>query len=142
MKTTVKLIVALLITNISFGQGFSKKIDSIIKDSYRKNPNIGLSVGFINNDEEYYTAYGTLNSKSPIEINKNSIFEIASVTKILTSNLIAQAVLENKIKIDDYIDGYLPKEYVLHKNLKKKIKISDLITIETKNKIAIIKFKS
>lgn len=126
MKTTVKLIVALLITNISFGQDFSKKIDSIIKDSYRKNPNIGLSVGFINNDEEYYTAYGTLNSKSPIEINKNSIFEIASVTKILTSNLIAQAVLENKIKIDDYIDGYLPKEYVLHKNLKNKIKISDL----------------
>lgn len=127
MKTTVKLLVTLLlISSASFGQDFSKKIDSIIKDSYKKNPDVGISVGFINNNEEYYTAYGILNAESPIEINKNSIFEIASITKVLTSNLMAQAVIENKIKTDDYIDGFLPKEYILHKNLKNKIKISDL----------------
>ncbi|WP_199121531.1 serine hydrolase, partial [Pedobacter sp. ASV28] len=36
------------------------------------------------------------------------------------------AVIERKIKIDDYIDDFLPKGYVLSKNLKNKIKISDL----------------
>ena len=87
---------------------------------------MGISVGFIQNNKEYYTSYGNLSRESKIEINKNSIFEIASITKILTSNLIAQAVIENKIKTDDYIDGYLPKEYVLQKNLRDKIKISDL----------------
>jgi CubicO group peptidase (beta-lactamase class C family) len=127
MKTSLKFLVVLLsISNFSFGQDISKKIDSIIKDNYKKNPDVGISVGFIKNNEEYYTAYGKLNKESQIDINKNSIFEIASITKILTSNLIAQAVIDNKINLDDYIDNYLPKEYVLHQNLRSKIKISDL----------------
>lgn len=127
MKNSLKLLtVILLISNFSFGQEMSQKIDSIIKISYLNNPDIGISVGFINNNEEYYTAYGKMNNESQIDINKNSIFEIASITKIITSNLIAQAVIDNKINLDDYIDDYLPKEYVLHNNLKNKIKISDL----------------
>ncbi|WP_214227710.1 serine hydrolase domain-containing protein [Pedobacter sp. B4-66] len=127
MKTSLKLLAALLLlSNFCFGQDISKKIDSIIKDSYKKNPEVGISVGFIKNDEEYFTAYGNLSSESQVEINKKSIFEIASITKILTSNLIAQAVIDNKIKTDDFIDRFLPKGYVLHENLKNKIKISDL----------------
>ncbi|OXB06254.1 serine hydrolase domain-containing protein [Flavobacterium pectinovorum] len=127
MKTSLNFLTALLlISTFSFGQNFTNKIDSIIKDNYQKNPNVGISVGFINNNEEFHTAYGKLNAESQAEINKNSLFEIASITKILTSNLIAQAVVENKFKVDDYIDNYLPKEYILHSNLKNKIKISDL----------------
>lgn len=127
MKNTLKILaILLLLSNYSFGQDISKRIDSIVKGSYANNPDVGISVGFIKNNEEFYTAYGKLNKKSEVDINKNSIFEIASITKILTSNLIAQAVIEKKIKLDDYIDNYLPKGYVLQKNLQNKIKISDL----------------
>jgi CubicO group peptidase (beta-lactamase class C family) len=127
MKTSVKLLAALLLTStFSFAQDITRKIDSIIKDNYQKNPDVGISVGFIQNNKEFYTSYGKLNAESKTEINKNSIFEIASITKILTTNLIAQAALENKLKLEDYIDNYLPKEYVLNENLKNKIRISDL----------------
>lgn len=127
MKTSVKFLAALLLTStFSFGQDVTKKIDSIIKDNYQKNPDVGISIGFIQNDKEYFTAYGNLSKEDQIKIDKNSIFEIASITKILTSNLIAQAVLDNKFKVEDYIDNFLPKGYVLHENLKNKIKISDL----------------
>jgi len=127
MKTSLKFLAALLVTTtFSFAQDFTRTIDSIIKDSYQKNPDVGISVGFIQNDKEYFTAYGNLSKESQIKIDKNSLFEIASITKIVTSNLIAQAVLENKFKVDDYIDNLLPKGYVLHNNLKNKIKISDL----------------
>jgi CubicO group peptidase (beta-lactamase class C family) len=127
MKTSIPFLATLLLLcNFSFGQENFKKIDSIIKDNYQKNPGLGISVGFIQNDKENFTAYGKLSKESQIDINEKSLFEIASITKILTSNLIAQAVLENKIKLDDYIDNYLPKVYVLHENLKNKIKISDL----------------
>jgi CubicO group peptidase (beta-lactamase class C family) len=127
MKTSLKfLAAAVLVSSFSFGQDITKKIDSIIKDSYQKNPDVSISVGFVNNNEEYYTAYGNLSKDSQTKVDKNTVFEIASITKILTSNLIAQAVIEHKIKADDYIDNYLPKEYVLNKNLKNKIKISDL----------------
>jgi len=127
MKTSLKFLAALLfISHFSFGQDLSKRIDSIIKNSYQKNPNVGISVGFIKNNQTYFTAYGKLNAQSEMKIDQNSLFEIASITKILTSNLIAQAVMEHKIKLDDYIDAFLPKGYVLHQNLKHKIKISDL----------------
>lgn len=126
MKNALKIVAVLLISNFTFGQDLSKKIDSIVKSNYEKNPEVGISVGYINNNEKHYTAYGKLSKESPIGINKNSIFEIASVTKILTSNLIAQAIVEHKIKADDYIDNYLPQGYVLKENLKNKIKISDL----------------
>lgn len=127
MKTSSKFLAVLLfVSSFSFGQNITQKIDSIISDNYKKNPEVGISVGFINNNEEYYTAYGKLNAESQTKIDKNSIFEIASITKILTSNLIAQAVLDHKLKLDDYIDGFLPKEYVLQPNLRNKIKISDL----------------
>nr|WP_315157436.1 serine hydrolase domain-containing protein [uncultured Flavobacterium sp.] len=126
MKSLQFLAVLVVTSTISFGQNSARKIDSIIKDSYQKNPNVGISVGFVSNNEKYFTSYGNLNAESQIKIDKNSIFEIASITKILTSNLIAQAVIDNKIKTADYIDGFLPKQYVLHENLRNKIKISDL----------------
>jgi len=127
MKTSLTFLAALLfISHFSFAQDLSKKIDSIIKENYQKNPNVGISVGFTKGNQTFFTAYGKLNAQSETNIDQNSLFEVASITKILTSNLIAQAVMENKIKLDDYIDGLLPKGYVLHQNLKHKIKISDL----------------
>ncbi len=128
MKNALKFLAVLLLlmSNSSFGQDVSNRIDSIIKNNYENNPDVGISVGFIHNNEEYYTAYGKLSKESEIDINKNSIFEIASITKILTSNLIAQAAMENKLNLDDFIDIYLPQEYKLHSNLKNKIRISDL----------------
>jgi len=127
MITSSKFLAALLlIGNFAFAQDVSKQIDSIIKSNYEKNPSVGISVGLINNGKAYFTSYGKLSKESATDIDRNSIFEIASVTKILTSNMIAQAAIENKLKLSDYIDSYLPKQYVLQKNLQHKIKISDL----------------
>lgn len=126
MRTSLKILAALLVSNFSFGQDISKKIDSIISANYQKNPDVSISVGFVSNNVEYFTAYGNLSKDSQTKVDKNTLFEIASITKILTSNLIAQAVIDNKIELEDYIDNYLPKAYVLNKNLKNKIKISDL----------------
>ena len=126
MKTFKIFATLLFISQISFGQDYSKKIDSVIQANYAKNPDVGISLGFIHNNEEFYTSYGKLSKESTVNIDENSIFEIASITKILTANMIAQASLENKLKLDDYIDNYLPKQYILHKNLQNKIRISDL----------------
>lgn len=127
MKNPLRLLaVLLLISNMCWGQNIPTRIDAIIKDTYQKHPGIGISVGYVQNEEEYYTAYGKISKESEIDINKNSVFEIASITKLLTANLIAQAVLDQKLKLDDYIDAYLPKAYVLHENLKNKIRITDL----------------
>lgn len=126
MKTLGILIVVLFLSNISYGQDVFSKIDSIVKLNHLKNPNISISVGFINNDAEFYTSYGHLSRVSDVKVDKNSVFEIASITKILTANLIAQAEIEGKLNINDFMDDYLPKQYQLHENLQYKIRISDL----------------
>lgn len=127
MKNTLLFLVALFsLSSVSFGQDIYSQIDSIAKSKLLQNAGLGISIGFISNDVEYYTAYGKLSKDSQIDINKNSIFEIASITKIVTANLIAQAVLENKLQLSDYIDDYLPAEFMLHVNLQNKITISDL----------------
>ena len=126
MKTLKFFAALLFISNISFGQDYSKKIDSIIQATSEKNPDVGISVGFISKDQEFYTSFGKLSKESQVEIDEHSIFEIASITKILTGNMIAQAAIEKKLKLDDFIDSYLPKQYVLQKNLQNKVKISDL----------------
>lgn len=127
MKRISSLLSILLCTTyFSFGQHATKQIDSIAKSFHQKHPDISMSIGFIKDNQEYYTAYGNLSKESSIKVNKNSVFEIASITKIFTTNLIAQAVLENKLQLSDYIDAYLPKEYRLHKNIQQKITISDL----------------
>ncbi|MGF1923860.1 MAG: serine hydrolase domain-containing protein [Bacteroidia bacterium] len=126
MKNSLTLLAALLISSSSFAQHITKRIDSVIADNFNKNPNVGISVGFVENNKEFFTSHGKLNAESQTPIDRNSIFEIASITKILTTNLIGQAVMEHKLKLDDYIDNFLPKEFVLHENLKNKIRISDL----------------
>ncbi|RZJ79471.1 MAG: serine hydrolase, partial [Chryseobacterium sp.] len=86
MKTSITFLTALLISSLSFGQDITQRIDSIIRESYVKNPEVGISVGFIADKKEFYTAYGKLNAGSETPIDKNSLFEIASITKIVTSN--------------------------------------------------------
>ncbi|WP_126246200.1 serine hydrolase domain-containing protein [Chitinophaga rhizosphaerae] len=127
MNASLKFVIGfLLAANFSFGQDYHKRIDSLIKASHLENPEIGISVGFLHNNAPFFTAYGKISKESQQDIDRNSVFEIASITKIITANLIAQAAIENKLKLDDYIDAYLPRQYVLHKNIANKIKISDL----------------
>lgn len=126
MKTIKFLAAMLFISTFSFGQNYSQKIDSIVRANYEKHPDVGISVGFIRENQNFITSYGKLSKNSKRNVDKNSIFEIASVTKILTGNMIAQAANEKKLKLNDFIDGYLPKQYLLQKNLQNKIRVSDL----------------
>ncbi len=127
MKSTIKYILLMLLTSqFSFGQTIIQRIDSIVQNYHSEHLEVGMSVGFIHQNQEFYTAYGTISKESDVEINKNSVFELGSITKIITANLIAQAVLEGKFKLDDFIDNYLPKAFVLQPKLRNTITISDL----------------
>jgi len=123
----IKIVLFLLLT-IQFiqGQATAKKIDSICKTIAAKNPEVGISIGLLDNGKEYFFNYGTISKESKTAVDQNTVYEIGSVTKLFTGNLIAQAQNEGKLKLDDFIDDYLPKEYVLSKEVKSKIKISDL----------------
>ncbi len=66
-----------------------------------------LSLAFINGDSINY--YGVIRrNDSIVNINnRQHIFEIGSITKIFTANLLAKAVVDNRVKLDDNINDYL-----------------------------------
>ena len=123
---TIFILSALIISQFAFGQSRAKKIDSISQAIHKNNPEITISIGFIDNGKEHFFNYGNISRKSELEVNENTIYEIGSVTKLLTANLLAQAQDEGKLKIADFIDNYLPKEYILSDEIKGKLRISDL----------------
>ncbi|MCL6221002.1 serine hydrolase domain-containing protein [Zunongwangia pacifica] len=126
MKIFISLYILLLTSQFTIAQSRAQGVDSISKIIHEKNPDVAISIGFIDNGEEYFFNYGNLSRKSNLNVNENTIYEIGSITKLLTANLIAQAQKEGKLKIDDFIDNYLPQDYKLPEKIRHKIKISDL----------------
>lgn len=112
--------------NISFTQNDIEVIKKTISNIYKENPDIGISVGIISNDSLYFFNHGKINRKSDYKVNNQTIFEIGSITKLITSYLIAQQVEMGNINLNNYIDEYLPENIKLNKAIKNKIRVSDL----------------
>ncbi len=101
--------------------------DSIL----RKTGTYSVSIGIVKDGKTYTRHYGELDKGQGNTANNNTLFEIASVTKICTGLLMAQAVLEGKIKLNDdireYINGNYPNiEYEGHP-----VRIKDVISFKT-----------
>ncbi|MCX7547507.1 serine hydrolase [Xanthomarina sp. F1114] len=126
MKIIFSLSILLISGQLAFAQQRAKKVDSIIQTIHNKYPHVAVSIGFIDNGKEHFFNYGSISQNNKVEVNKNTIFEIGSITKLLTANLMAQAQDEGKLNINDFIDDYIPSEYILSEEIKNKIKISDL----------------
>lgn len=71
----------------------------------RNNEKARISVGIIQNGQMRYTVYGeNATVLSPIE----HVYEIGSLTKTFTASLLAKAILEDNIVLDDPISKHLP----------------------------------
>ncbi|HBN84485.1 MAG TPA: serine hydrolase [Clostridiales bacterium] len=67
------------------------------KDAY-------ITVGILQDDEMTYTVYGENGEVLP---QKETIYEIGSITKTFTASMICKAINEGLIRLDDSIDQYL-----------------------------------
>lgn len=73
-----------------------------------ENNNIpGAAIAIFFNGSEYYFNYGLADKKTPV--TQNTIFELASVTKIFVTTLLASEILSKKINLADPVTKYIPK---------------------------------
>lgn len=56
----------------------------------------------------YHEAFGTLNVARNVNMSRDAIFRIASMTKAITSVAALMLVDEGRLKLDDRVDTYLP----------------------------------
>lgn len=72
---------------------------------------VGLSIAVIHQDRVQYYHFGATQKDRQQSPTATTIFEIGSITKTFVSTLLAHAVTEGKIKLDDDIRTYLPEPY-------------------------------
>ena len=113
MKKIVKLIsTGLLLLMPFYASAQTPQDEEIVRQSitaFMKQNNIpGAAVELYVNGkpESYYFGYADQEKKTPI--TKNTIFEVGSITKIMTSILLAQQVDAAKVQLNDPVTKFLP----------------------------------
>lgn len=72
---------------------------------------VGLSIGIIKDGQPYVYNYGTVEKGRQQLPTSQTVYPIASITKTFTGALLAQAVVEKKVKLGDDIRKYLTGNY-------------------------------
>jgi CubicO group peptidase (beta-lactamase class C family) len=90
----------------------------------------GIVVGMIADDpqESWVVGYGRLSATDERVPDGDTVFEIGSITKVFTGILLAQAVLDGEVKLDDPISMYLPEGVWAPEYEGKPITLLDLAT--------------
>ena len=77
----------------------------------------GVSVGIVHNQElVYYKGFGYANEEKEIFADENTVYGIASITKLFTSIALMKLVEEGAIKLNDPVTKYIPELYNIQSN--------------------------
>lgn len=118
----MKIIISLTIiacfeltTSVSFAQTTQINPDTLVerlgKTFIKDKQAVGLSIGVYNNGTNYFYNFGTTEKGKALLPTKNSIYEIGSITKTFVSLVLANAVIEKRIRLDDDIRKFLDGSY-------------------------------
>ena len=96
-------------------------IDNTIKTAMQENNITSLSVAIIRHGEvDYLSGYGVLKRNGNLKVTDSTIFQIASLSKMLTGIIINNLVLEKKLELNKPIINYINLD--LSEDTKQKIK--------------------
>lgn len=87
-----------------------------------------MSVAIYKDGNTYHNYYGAIDSVKGNPPNDDTLFEIASITKVFAGSLMAQAVIEKKVSLDTDIRAFLPEEYPNLEYEGKPVTIQNLVT--------------
>jgi len=105
----------------------SDKIKEMIRENVDNGKHQALFVGIIDENGIDNYSYGhTAKDQSPID--ENTIFEIGSISKVFTSLILADMVVNGEISLHDPIDKFLPENVQTPSRDGKKITLFDLAT--------------
>jgi CubicO group peptidase (beta-lactamase class C family) len=97
-------------TTPAFTQPAAAELSSFVGDAVARGSIPGAVVAVVNRDGViYHEAFGMMNAAGKVAMTKDAIFNIASMTKPVTSVAIMMLVEEGRLKLDDEVSKYIPK---------------------------------
>ena len=89
---------------------------------------VGLVVGVVSPQGRRVVSYGRARAGNPRRVNGDTVFEIASVTKVFTSLVLADMALRGEVNLSDPIDKFLPPQATAPTRNNRSITLEDLAT--------------
>ena len=86
-------------------------VDNLVKTHILDKANVGISLSIIQNGKTSFYHYGETKQETNNLPKNYTIYEIGSVSKTFTGILLAQAISDNKIKLEDDIRKFLPQKF-------------------------------
>jgi D-alanyl-D-alanine-carboxypeptidase/D-alanyl-D-alanine-endopeptidase len=91
------------------------RLDKLVQrlgTAFMKQPaRVGLSVGIIQQGQVYFYNFGSIEKGKNQLPTPQTVYEVGSISKTFTSLLLAHAVLEKRVSLNDDIRKYLPGAY-------------------------------
>lgn len=87
---------------------------------------VGIVVGIIDEQGVRIVSHGTLSRTDSTPVDGDTIFEIGSVTKVFTTELLADMVVKGEVKLDDPVAKYLPASVKIPERNGRQITLLDL----------------
>lgn len=88
----------------------------------------GVSIAVVRNGQPHFYNFGTTTRGKDKPPTEDSVYEIGSVSKVFNALILAHAVLEGKINLQDDIRRYLPGDYPNLEWEGTPVRIVDLVT--------------
>lgn len=137
MRAKILLVAFIFIAAVSHSQTnpFQKKfllIDRYI-DSLIKEWNVpGLALGVVYKDQLIYAkGYGYRDLEKKLSVDANTIFPIASNTKLFTATASAMLAEEGKLSLDKPVRNYMPSLNFFNNELNTKVTLRDMLSHRT-----------
>ncbi len=133
MKHSIKstMLVTIMLIGISVFSQVRKdyqQLDSYINAAVSNFEIPGLAVGILKNGEIVLAnGYGYANASTKSEVDKNTIFGIASCSKAFTAACIAILVDEGKLDWDDHVSDILPHIQLFDPYITRQLTVEDLL---------------
>jgi CubicO group peptidase (beta-lactamase class C family) len=125
MKSKLLLSSFVLLCSVAFSQNSSEMIKNdsvgaILNDlkkfipEYMQKQNIpGVSIALVNNNNIVWAdGFGSVNSITGKQVNTNNLFEVASISKVVTAYIALRLVDEGKLSLERPLISYLPGEWM------------------------------
>ena len=103
-----------------------KEVDTIAGSYIKQMNTVGLSVGILQDGKMHFYGYGETAIGNKTIPDSATIFEIGSISKTFTATLLAIAVGEGKVRLDDPVNKYLPDSIPLLQYNNRVVTLRDL----------------
>jgi CubicO group peptidase (beta-lactamase class C family) len=112
----------------AYGAASSRSTAWLLRDFVKTNRVDALSVGVIRNGTPRYYNEGVIVRGTGARASEHSVYEIGSISKTFTALVLANAVIEGRVRMADDVRRYLPSGYSNLVRGGRAITLADVVT--------------